>query len=223
MKNIKLFVFDLDDTLFPEHEFVYSGFHAVSDWMLEHRSVFGFFDIAWQLFKDGQRGKIFNQALERLEVEYTPELIAQLIQVYRGHNPKITLHEDARWAIDFFKRDKQIGLITNGFLQTQQRKVRALGIESSFDEIIYCDAFGAEHWKPSPVPYQKMMEYTDFAGDECLYVGDHPHKDFVAAKQLGWTTLRICRNDGEYATMNAEDHQDAHFRITSLYQLDQIC
>lgn len=222
MHNIKLVVFDLDDTLFPEHQFVYSGFHAVSEWMLRHYSVFGFFDVAWSLFQAGKRGTIFNQALEQLEIQYDPDLIDRLIQVYRQHDPKISLHEDAHWAIDFFGSDRTTGLITNGFLNTQRNKVRALGIEHRIDQILYCDVLGAAHWKPSPVPYQRIMEITGFQGEECVYVGDHAVKDFIGAKQLGWRTVRICRKDGEHACLNSDINQDAHCKIQSLYELANV-
>lgn len=222
-KNIKAIVFDLDDTLFPEHEFVLSGFKSVGDWILNQYTISNFFDVAWNLFKAGERGRIFNQALVTLGLEDDTSLIQELVQVYRDHKPVISLHEDARWAIESFKPNNHLGLITNGFLRTQQNKVRALGIESWFDEIIYCDTYGRTSWKPSPVPYQKMMEMTNFKGKEHAYIGDHPHKDFVAAKDLGWLTVRICRKDGEHTGITAEQNQDAHFRIESLYELPDIC
>lgn len=40
---IKVVVFDLDDTLFPEHEFVLSGFRVVSNWVTTQYSITGFF------------------------------------------------------------------------------------------------------------------------------------------------------------------------------------
>ncbi|MBR8834765.1 MAG: HAD family hydrolase [Stigonema ocellatum SAG 48.90 = DSM 106950] len=222
MDNIKVLVFDLDDTLFPEHEFVFSGFQAVSDWVQSKYGISGFFNIAWKLFKEGKRGKIFDQTLDDLEIKYENSLIQELVQVYREHKPAISLHEDAQWVIEHFKSEKQLGLITNGFLKTQQNKVRALGIESSFKEIVYCDAYGFKNWKPSPVPYKKMMEFTGSEGDECMYIGDHPYKDFVAAKNLGWLTLRICRKDGEYTNVMADESHDAHCKIRSLYDLKDI-
>lgn len=222
MQNLKFIVFDLDDTLFPEHQFVYSGFHAVGEWVLNRCGVFGFFDLAWSLFQAGQRRTIFNQTLKQLEVEYDAELISQMVQVYRQHNPKISLHPDADWAIDFFSSDRTIGMITNGFLETQQKKVRTLGIEQRINHILYCDTLGAEYWKPSFVPYQKMMELTGFQGKNCAYIGDHPAKDFIGAKQLGWTTVRICRDDGEYASMNVAVDQEAQYKIKSLYELKII-
>lgn len=223
MKNTRVLVFDLDDTLFPEHEFVLSGFQAVSDWVQSKYAIFGFFDVAWKLFQEGKRGKIFDQTLDNLEIKYERSLIEELVQVYREHKPAISLHEDAQWAINYFKSEKQLGIITNGLLKTQQNKVKSLGIESSFDEIVYCDVYGSENWKPSPVPYQKMMEFRGFEGVEYMYVGDHPYKDFVGAKNLGWITLRICRNDGEYAHVMAQENHDAHFKIRSLYELQDLC
>lgn len=222
MNSIKILVFDLDDTLFPEREFVFSGFRAVGDWMFSQYAIPDFFEVAWKLFNQGKRGLIFNQALEQIGIEPKPDLIQQLIQVYRRHKPTIFLHEDAEWALNYFKSQKQLGLITNGFLETQQNKVRALGIESRFNQIVYCDSYGFENWKPSLIPYQKMMEITGFESQEYVYVGDHPHKDFIAAKKLGWTTVRICRDGGEYSTMAAEESHEADLKITSLYELKNI-
>jgi putative hydrolase of the HAD superfamily len=219
LQDIQVIVFDLDDTLFPEHEFVLSGLKAVGNWMLEQYAVTDFFNVAWNLFQTGQRGTIFNQTLDYLNVEYSSDLIQDLVQVYRDHQPSITLHPDARWAIEHFKPHKQLGLITNGFLKTQQNKVQALAIGSCFDALIYCDVYGRESWKPSPLPYQKLMETTKLHGANHLYVGDHPNKDFVAAKQLGWMTLRICRQDGEHTAVPATAETDAHCKIESLYEL----
>ena len=196
---IKLLVFDLDDTLFPEREFVRSGFQAVGAWMLNKYSVAGFFEVAWKFFKDGKRGKIFNLTLEQLGVEYGPPMIQELLQIYREHKPTLSLYNDAQWAINYFKKDKQLGIITDGYSITQRNKVEALKIEANFDTVIYSDLYGRENWKPSPVPYLKVMELTGCKGAECIYIGDNPRKDFVTAKNLDWMTVKICREEGEYS------------------------
>jgi putative hydrolase of the HAD superfamily len=222
MNRIKVLVFDLDDTLFPEHQFVLSGFQAVGDWIANQFAIPGFFDIAWNLFQQGKRGTIFDQTLDILGIPYTPELIQKLVQIYRDHKPTISLHEDAAWALNYFKPERSLGLITNGFPVTQQNKIDALGVESNFAAIICCGAYGSEYYKPSPFAYQKMMEMTGYQPDEYVYVGDHPYKDFIGAKTSGWTTVRICRPDGEYASMEAPESHDAQFKITSLYALNDI-
>ena len=65
MKDISVLVFDLDDTLYLERDFVVSGFREVAHVLgrligTEEIRVFRFM---WSLFENGSRGKIFNQAL----------------------------------------------------------------------------------------------------------------------------------------------------------------
>lgn len=219
---IKVLVFDVDDTLFPEHEFVRSGFQAVGNWMLKKYSVPSFFEVAWKFFAEGKRGRIFNLTLEQLGVEYEPLMIQKLLQIYREHKPTISLYNDARWAIKYFKGYKQLGIITDGYLITQQNKVEALGIEANFDVIFYSDLYGRENWKPSPFPYLKVMELTRCQGAEYVYVGDNPRKDFVTAKKLNWMTVQICREGGEYSKVTPEKSHNSDFQIQSLLELKNI-
>jgi len=219
---IKIIVFDVDDTLFPEREFVRSGFQAVGEWMLNKYGVPGFFESAWKFFAQGKRGKIFNLVLAEIGIEDDPEIIQELIQIYRKHKPQISLYSDARWAIDYFKDHKKLGAITDGYLTTQRNKVEALHIANSFDTIIYSDEYGRENWKPSPVPYLKVMELTGFQGSECIYVGDNPHKDFVTAKKLSWRTVQIDRQNGEYSKTLAAPGYEADRTILSLTELETI-
>ncbi|BAZ12826.1 HAD-superfamily hydrolase, subfamily IA, variant 1 [Calothrix sp. NIES-4071] len=217
---IKVLVFDLDDTLFPEHDFVRSGFQAVANWLEKKYSITNFFVVAWKLFEQGKRGNIFNLALEEMEV-FEPEIIAELLQVYREHFPKIALHNDAKSAISYFKSKKELGIITDGYLRVQQNKVKALGIETDFDWIIYTDFYGRDCWKPSPIPYLKAMELAEATGSECVYVGDNPNKDFVTAKQLDWLTIQICR-EGEYTNVITSSEYKADLKIESLIDLMEV-
>lgn len=219
---IKVLVFDLDDTLFPEHEFVRSGFQAVANWLEQKYSITNFFAIASKLFEQGIRGKIFNLALEEMGVKCNSETIVELLQVYREHFPKIALHNDAESAISYFKSKKKLGIITDGYLKVQQNKVQALRIETDFDWIIYTDFYGRDCWKPSPIPYLKAMEWSQATGSECVYVGDNPNKDFVTAKQLNWLTIQICREFGEYTNVITSSNYKADLQIESLIDLMEV-
>jgi putative hydrolase of the HAD superfamily len=221
MKQCKILVFDLDETLFPERQFVRSGLQSVGQWLAEQYCIHGFFEAAWQRFEAGERKFIFNQALNQLGIHDHPGLIQELLQIYRNHFPHLTLYPDAEWILKSHLSPK-FGLITNGALQTQQNKVKALKISSYFDAIVYCGAFAPEYWKPHPYPYLQLMETTGYAGSDCWYVGDHPVKDFIAAKQLGWTTVRICRPEGEFSHLTVDKTHEAQYRITSLYELKQL-
>lgn len=222
MTQVDVIVFDLDDTLFPERDFVLGGFRAVSDWLQQHWGVTGFFEAAWALFNTGTRDRIFDRTLDRFDIPYTPDLIRRLVQIYRDHSPELMLFPDAQWALDFYCPQRKLGLITNGYLRTQKNKVQALGIADRFDALLYCDQFGREHWKPSPLAYQKLMESLSCDGAACVYIGDHAEKDFIAPKQLGWHTIRIQRRGGEFETLRTTADQDAEFCVSSLYDLDPL-
>ena len=201
---IEVLVFDLDDTLFPEHAFVLSGFQSVSNWLETKYCLSGFFDVAWQFFSEGKRHNVFNLTLEELRFKYEQGLIQELLHIYRQHQPIISLHEDARWAINYFN------------------KVKALGIEPRFDAIVYSDLYGRDSWKPSPVPYNQIMQLLSCKGKECVYVADNPQKDFITANKLGWMTVQICREGGEYAKIIPKKSHEANFKIKTLVELKGI-
>src|SRR5438270_652065 len=88
---IHTLVFDLDDTLFAESEFVRSGFRAAGAWLHQNRGRIGFAGEAERLFAAGHRGRIFDEALTQLGAPVDPTLVQQLVTVYREHTPHLTL------------------------------------------------------------------------------------------------------------------------------------
>ncbi|HTQ40744.1 MAG TPA: HAD family hydrolase [Pirellulales bacterium] len=217
-------VFDLDDTLYPEHDFVASGFQAVDE-ELRRRSIQGFFSTAQKLFQGGLRGTVIDVALAQLGVETTPKLIAELVEIYRSHNPRLQLFPDARWVLEHFGTTTKMGLLTDGFGRTQRNKVRALGLDSRFTATMYTDDLGPEQRKPSLVPFQKIAGALGMQDEpQCLvYVADNPKKDFIAPNQLGWLTIRIQRGSGEYSALEpVEKNHAAKCEIHTLEQLPNI-
>lgn len=215
-------VFDLDDTLYPERSFVLSGFHAVSDWIEAEHSIAGFYEHAARLFEAGHRGTIFNAALAQVGLPEDGPLVATLVDVYRSHVPRLTLHDDAAWALDHFGAKLTLGLLTDGYAVTQRNKVGALNIASRFQSIIYTDDLGRACWKPSPAPFLRIMEASGRSGSECVYVADNPLKDFVAPNDLGWMTVQVLRENGEYAKCVVGQEQQAQHRVPDLYGLKEL-
>lgn len=218
---IKAIVFDLDDTLYEEKEYVLSGFTAI-DKYLSQRNIHGFYKNAVMLFEKGVRGTIINEVLESIEISYDKNLILFLVELYRNHIPKISLHEDSLAAIETLKPAFKLGLLTDGYLNAQKNKVNALGISNYFDVIIYTDYFGREHWKPSPLPYLEIMNKLQFEGPELMYIGDNPLKDFVTAKKLKWNTIYIERQSGEYIGKMVSSEFKADYTIQTLYELIEL-
>lgn len=215
-------VFDLDDTLYAERDYVLGGFSAVGDWLRKTKSITGFSEIAEKHFVDGTRGNIFDLALNNLGITNSPGLVNEMVRVYREHAPKLSLFPDAAWALEFFTGKAKLGLLSDGYLAVQQRKVAALGISSRFDTMVFSDAFGREAWKPSRVPYERVMSVLEHQGTDCVYVADNPAKDFVTAKTLGWYTIQINRANGEYRKITPAPEYRAHCEIQSLRELEAL-
>ena len=215
-------VFDLDDTLYPECDFVQSGFLAVDEWLREHKSLPGFALAAQTQFTAGARGNIFDLALKKLGAPFEPELITELVQIYRSHQPRLQLHPDAAWALDHFRPRMKLAILTDGYLVTQQNKVAALGLQSRVDSIIYSDEFGREHWKPAETPFRKLVDSLQCDHLECVYVADNPEKDFVAPLALGWRTIQVVRPSGEYCRRAPHPAGQPAQQIQSLYELRDL-
>ncbi len=219
---MKAVIFDLDDTLFLERSYVLSGFRAVGEWISEAYSIRGFFETAARLFGEGHRGRIFDEVLSNLGIRADSPLIDSLVACYRNHRPEIRMYDDAERSLAHYRRYTTTGIITDGYLVAQKRKVAVLGLEQLVDHIVYSDESGRDHWKPSSVPYLMMMKMTGCTGPDCSYVSDNPLKDFVTAKALGWTTVRIRRTGGEYSEIVVDANHSAQYEVSTLDDLAKV-
>ena len=221
LDNFKAVVLDLDDTLYSEEAFVYSGFRAVSQHLQQAGLVQkDLYDLMRTNFEAGNRTEIFNEALRSENIDPEKELVKSLLDVYRSHKPDISLFPDAASLIDRIHGKKKLGLLTDGYLNVQKNKVAALGIEHFFDIIVYTDEIGREFWKPHPAGYEKIMNSLGITGSECIYISDNPVKDFFSANKLGWETVRIKRPGGVYS--DKEPQNKDYAANTVLESLDQL-
>lgn len=220
---IKAVVFDLDDTLYLERDYVNSGFQAV-DSFLQQQNIEGFFAAAWSYFEAGGRGNTFNVVLGQLGVVYDKPFIMSLISVYREHNPAITLLPDAVDIIEWLKGRYSLGLITDGFKVAQNNKVDALQLRNILDKVVVTDELGddREFWKPHSRPYESIQMSFSVPHSACVYIGDNGKKDFVMANKLGWKTVQICREGAEYLEQNLPDGYDADYKIVTMNELPEL-
>jgi putative hydrolase of the HAD superfamily len=220
--QIHTLVFDLDDTLYPESDYVRGGFEAAGRWLRATYGVQEFATVAHGLFGAGRRGRIFDEVLPRLGLEARPELIAGLIVAYREHEPQLSLFADAAEVLEWAGARFQLALVTDGYAEVQKRKIRALGLESRIGCRIITDELGREFWKPNIEPFRRVME--QFVGDSkgYLYVGDNAHKDFLGPRNLGWRTVRIQRPHGEHAGYGGLAAESADHEIQSLLDLRNL-
>lgn len=213
-------VFDLDDTLYPERSYVLGGFAAVARHLHQTRGLNpeGLYAELAQLYEAGVRRDTFDRLCRKHSV-LGADAVAELIEVYRHHRPEIALHDDARLFLDRFREEVALGMVTDGWLPSQTRKVEALGIAPYFRAIVYSDALGREYWKPSRRPYEVCLDRLNLRPEEALYVGDNPHKDFTGALGLGMRCVRVVRPDGEYTRLPGPP---GVLQVTNLAELEPL-
>lgn len=199
-------LFDLDDTLYPEAEFVHSGFRAVAAW---GREALGLpaessFERLWGLFQSGVRRNTFDLWLDGHAA------IAQAVAVYRSHLPTIHPFPEVPGLLGELSLSHRLGVVTDGEAGMQHRKLAALGLEASFAVVICTHDLGPEHSKPSPRPFLLALERLG-ASAGC-YIGDNPMKDFLGARQAGLRTIQVHRPGGIYsgATPPSPEHRPDH-------------
>ena len=171
-------VFDIDDTLYLERDYVHSGFEAVGRWAAKWLHIEDFAERCWSRFIAGHRRSIFDEVLCESGRKANAELVSALVELYRTHTPSIALSPDASEALEAISRIASIAVISDGPAASQSRKAEALGLEL----VSQC--------RPASV---------------YAYIADDPLKDFASPKQLGWITVRVRRPGGlHYMMENAQ-------------------
>ncbi len=193
MGAIRCVVFDVDDTLYLERDYVRSGFLALDPLARELAGVESFSALAWAAFERGVRRTIFDEALAAAGKVAEPALVSALVDRYRSHRPRIELLPDARACIAGLAPRAALAAITDGPAASQRAKVDALGLEAWMRPVVLTDELGPGCGKPDPRSYRHVEATLDVRGGACAYVADNPTKDFVAPRALGWRTIRIRR------------------------------
>jgi len=219
---IQALVFDLDDTLYRERDFVASGYRAVArhiavNYGCDFKSVFS--TMIATLDAQG-RQKVLAAVMERFLRPSVP--LNELIDVYRQHSPKIRLYPGYFRLLRNMARCYRLGIITDGLPEVQKRKVRALRLECLMNKIIYTWEYGSEKQKPHPLAFSLMLDSLRAEPDSVLFVGDNPEKDCRGAHQIGMKYAQVQPSLPEKCQCKDEAGEEPEFVIDSLFQLPAI-
>lgn len=208
-----IYIFDLDDTLYEERQYVLSGFEAVAEytamrWGLDPQESYR--KLIQLLAKNG-RGRLFDDLLAMHQLN-TKKNVSACITTYRQHKPNISMPSAHRQLLE--QLPKPLYLVTDGNKMVQQNKVTALGIEHYFKRVLITHRFGIKHAKPSTYCFELIKKAEGCEWQDMLYIGDNPAKDFVNIKKLGMHTVRVLT--GEHKDKNYGSAFDARTVIKSL-------
>lgn len=209
---IKGVIFDLDDTLYSEKNYVKSGYKRIEEYLGRLDAA----DKLWEYFLNG-RPAIDEYLTEIGECEKK----AECLMLYREQLPQIELYDGVIDLIMKLKaRNIKVGIITDGRPEGQKNKLKVLGLDKIIDDIIITDELGGVQFrKPCDIAFRIMQIRWRLPYEDIVYVGDNPKKDFQACKQLGMGCIYFKNMDGLYS----EEINDNCHQVCSIKELTEYC
>ena len=190
--EVEAVVFDLDDTLLDRRgsferfirnqwERFAQPLHAIDQEQYVQAAV--------RFDGDGYapRKELFARVIALFQL---PSDLAQtLLSDYRAGFPSAcVLFPDAAQTLASLRASGlKIGLITNGSVRMQSRKLDWLALTPAFDTILISDAEGIS--KPDPRIFHRAMERLKVAPARSAFVGDNPVVDMAGARGAGMRAI----------------------------------
>lgn len=210
-------VFDLDDTLYDERDYLQSGRRYVFDRIRalypQAKAVDLDKYITYPVSYD-----VWGDVLTLLALPQ--KLKESLLWMYRLHSPDISLSYGVKQAIKTLKDQvKEIVLLTDGRSVSQRMKLLSLGLQDT--SVFISEEYESE--KPSKKRFN-LIE-TKWPGAQFVYIGDNLTKDFVAPNALGWTSVGLSLKQENIHQYNLDDfgaEQLPKYWISTISDLEEL-
>jgi putative hydrolase of the HAD superfamily len=191
LANIQAVVFDLDGTLLDRRRsfdrFVRNQWERFADVRTVDQEQY--VQILTVRDRDGYapRKELFTGLIAQFEL---PSGLAEtLLNDYRAGFPRACLlFPDAAQTLSSVRAaGLKLGLITNGSLRMQSRKLECLALSPMFDAILISGAEGIH--KPDREIFNRSLERLNTSPARAVFVGDHPEVDVAGARAAGMKTV----------------------------------
>ena len=199
-KNRELVVvFDLDDTLYSEIDFLKSGYRAIADYLI---GTYGIANDPYEYMLEWfeKKRNVFVSLNEYYNLSVP---IEDYLSIYRTPKPQLFLSVNVCQVLTRLKiLGCVLGIITDGRGITQRNKIKALGLNQYIESsnIIISEEFG--HEKPCIENYNYFV--YKYPNRRFFYIGDNSEKDFLAPNSLDWVTICLLDNGRNIHHQNFE-------------------
>jgi putative hydrolase of the HAD superfamily len=180
-------VFDLDDTLYKEIDFVKSAYNYINSYINFRFNL----DLSNNIKKclDGEVN-FFDIINSKLYPDQSFP-IEKYLELYRFHYPEINLsHDTSVFLKNILSHNIDFSIITDGRSISQRNKIKALGLYDLVKNIIISEETGFE--KPHLNNF-KLLERI-YPDKKLVDIADNTSKDFLAPNSLNWDTVCLINN-----------------------------
>jgi putative hydrolase of the HAD superfamily len=192
--------FDLDNTLLDHnqaesksHKAVYNSFPVLQqipleNWLETYQEVN---HNLWVKYQDGEidRHELhfsrFHDSMVKMDLptEDSREIGVTYMEKYREFWDWVNQAEE---TFGLLSKHYDVGIITNGFKETQLKKFEKLSMHRYTSRMVISEELGV--LKPDPKVFDHATDLAGVPREEILYVGDSYSSDIVGGLNAGWKT-----------------------------------
>lgn len=92
-------------------------------------------------------------------------------------------------VLDYLRPRYKLHIITNGFQEIQDKKLRNAQIDGYFEQVINSEMAGVK--KPNPIIFELALKNANTIAEKSLMIGDSLEADILGAKAVGFHTLHF--------------------------------
>lgn len=173
-KSYTAYVFDLDHTLYDEHEYLFNAYSEISKYLGNCCDFDRDYVYSWLIstFKEKGRHLIFNDLLSHLKLNH--EKLPFIISILRNTRTlsKMNLFPHMLEMLeDLALTNKQIYILTNGHPDQQRNKVRCINWSGTEQHI---NIYYANEYAPKPAPdgLVQILKENKLNPAEVVFIGD---------------------------------------------------
>jgi len=214
---MKAVFFDLDNTLYDSEKYYTRAFKSISyyiykNFKINQQTTYEILNKNWKR-NTSMYNRIFDDLVEDLDLKININDIVKIFNEQKVEENDLFL--DTIPVLKKLSNEYKIGIITDGNVLRQKRKIQKCGVESLVDLIVYTKTLQP---KPSPVSFQYALNQLSSNNIQPFYVADNPKIDFIGAKKMNFTTIRIVR--GEFKDVDSDKNVD--YSIKTLKDVREI-
>jgi len=219
---IKAVIFDIDNTLMDFMKMKRAAVDAAVDAMIDaglnvkkEEMVEKIFKVYWQEGIEDQN--IFDKVLikEFGQIDYKL-LAAGIIGYKKAKEGHMTLYPHVRLTLtELMKMGIRMGVVSDAPRLPVWLRIVGLNLHHYFEQVVSFDDTGER--KPSPKPFNKILDLMQLEPKECIMVGDWAERDIVGAKNTGMLTAWA-----KYGNQFDTKVSGADYEIDDIYQLIEI-
>ncbi|WP_420604247.1 YjjG family noncanonical pyrimidine nucleotidase [Flagellimonas sp.] len=173
----------------------------------------------WKLYRENRiakeelRFQRLRRTFDTIGATVSDETVYILADEYIQHLSSFThLIMHTVDVLEYLAPKYKLHIITNGFQEIQEKKLKGSNIHGYFDQIIDSEIAGVK--KPHPYIFELALRKANVAAENSLMIGDSLEADIIGAKSAGLHALHFNANN--------EPHHDFCIIIDSLIEIKSI-